>query len=327
MFSRNENILVVAGLCIGLVGCDEAVEQTHLGTPVDDDVTFRKVVDNGVEINGPLMNGMRMNGMRMNGMRMNGMRMNGMRMNTSELESFAVTAGSLITALLDSIQRSGADLVDAEYDFDYEITPGSYEHKKLRIAGVVQSSTDPDIYFNDVRYQVDEVTWDYLCRDGASNPTEAIALNFAWDESTGSRLEYPDAFTWACRGAALAKAVEWGYAPWRSAGATSLKDAHQAAVRMIRADYCGTGVTHTVNGNPIDVSDKWSIQVPGTAWPVEAKWGPDGAVCLNTPRRQSWSRATVIAECVAAGKGVLPTCTNSSPTEFGGLLMTQANAL
>ncbi|MDC0671273.1 ADYC domain-containing protein [Nannocystis radixulma] len=318
---------MVAGLCVGLVGCDEAVEQTHAGTPVDDEVTFRTLFDNGLELNGPLMNGMRMNGMRMNGMRMNGMRMNGMRMNTSELNNFAITSGSLISALLDSIQRSGADLVDAEYDFDYEITPGSYEHKKLKIAGVVQSSTDADIYFNDVRYQVDASTWDYLCRDGASNPTEAIALNFAWDESNGTRLEYPDAFTWACRGAALAKAVEWGYAPWRTASSTSLKDAHQAAVRMIRADYCGNGTTHTVNGNPIDVSDRWSIQTPGTVWPVEAKWGPDGAVCLNTPRRASWSRATVIAECVAAGKGVLPYCTNSNPSEFGGMLMTQANAL
>ncbi|MBZ5715443.1 ADYC domain-containing protein [Nannocystis pusilla] len=318
---------MVAGLCVGLVGCDGAVEQTHAGTPVDDRITFREVVDNGVELNGPLVNGMRVNGMRVNGMRVNGLRLNGMRVNSSEMTNFAITAGSLISALLDSIQRSGADLVDAEYDFDYEIAPGNYEHKKLKIAGVVQSSTDPDIYFNDVRYQVDETTWDYLCRDGASNPTEAIALQFAWDESTGSRLEYPDAFTWACRGAALAKAVEWGYAPWRTAGGTSLKDAHQAGVRMIRADYCGNGTTHTVNGNPIDVSDKWSIQEPGTVWPVEAKWGPDGAVCLNTPRRAAWSRATVIAECVAAGKGVLPYCTTSDPSEFGGLLMTQANAL
>src|SRR5690606_31401908 len=113
-------------------------------------------------------------------------------------------------------------------------------------------------------------------------------------------------FTWACRGAALAKAVEWGYAPWRTAGGESLQAAHQAGVRLIRADYCGNGVTHTINGNPIDVSDKWGIQEPGTDWPIEAKWGPDGAVCLNTPRRASWSREEVIAECIAAGRGELP---------------------
>lgn len=327
MFSVHKHTLVVAALSIGLVGCDEVAERAQVGTPIDDGVTFRTVIDNGVQVNGPLVNGMRMNGMRMNGEVMNGMRMNGMRMNTSELDSFAITSGSLITALLDSIQRSGAELVDAEYEFDYEISPGSFENKRLKIFSVVQSGSDDDIYFNDVRYQVDATTWEYLCRDGASNPTEAIALNFAWDERTGSRIEYADAFTWACRGAALAKAVEWGYAPWRSVGATSLKDAHQAAVRMIRADYCGTGASHTVNGNPIDVSDKWNIQQPGTAWPVEAKWGPDGAVCLNTPRRLSWTRAAVIAECVAAGKGVLPTCSTTSPSENGGLLMTQTQAL
>lgn len=326
MFSVYWRAFTVGTLC--LAACDAPLESAHVATPVDDEVTFRDVVDNGIALNGPQMNGMRMNGMRMNGTELNGMKMLGMRMGAAALSEFGVTAGSRVTALLDSEPLDGAELVGAEYDFDYEVSPGVYEQNKLRIDGVVQSATDLDVYFNDVRYYAaSTATWDHLCRDGADNPTEAIALQFAWDEVTGTRLEYADAFTWACRGAALAKAVEWGYAPWRTVDGASLKDAHQAAVRMIRADYCGTGVTHTVNGNPIDVSDRWGIQVPGTTWPVEAKWGPSGAVCLNTPRRLAWDRATVIAECEAAGKGVLPNCTDNDASEFGGLLMTQAEPL
>lgn len=328
MFSVSKSTFVAVALCVGMVGCDEGgAEQAHVGTPVDDAITFRTVVDNGVDLNGPLLNGIRLNGIRLNGIRLNGIRLNGIRLNSAEVESFSITSGSRILAVIDSVIKEGAELVDVEYDFDFEVSPGNYENKRLKIFSVVQSSTDPEIYFNDVRFETSESVWEHLCRDGANNPTEAIALDFAWDDATGSRLDYADAFTWACRGAALAKAVEWGYAPWRSVGGVSLRNAHQATTRAVRADYCGNGVTHTINGNPIDVSDKWGIQEPATAWPVEAKWGPDGAVCLNTPRRSAWSREDVIAECVAAGKGVLPYCTDDDPTEYGGLVMTQANAL
>ena len=313
-------VVMVTGLCAGPIGCDD-VAPAHHATPVDDEVTFRDVADNGIELNGRLLNGIRLNGIRLNGIRLNGIRLNG-----TELDGFSLTEGSRIAAVVGSEPQEGAQLVGVEYDMDYESSPGVYDQRKIKIAGVVQSSTDPDIYFNDVRYLNGE-TWDYLCRDGVGDPTEAIALNFVWDEDNGTRLEYADAFTWACRGAALAKAVEWGYAPWRDQGGTSLKAAHQAAVRMIRADYCGTGASHTVNGNPIDVSDKWGIQEPGTAWPVEAKWDEDGAVCLNTPCRAAWTREAVIAECEAAGKGTLPYCTGDDPGELGGMLMTQANAL
>ena len=316
-----KNMCLVLSAGALLVGCDEAVIDDGI-TPIDDEVTFRAVVDNGVEMNGPQINGLRMNGLRMNGLRMNGLRMNG-----SDVNNFALTQGSKIRGLVNAIERQGAALAGSEFDMDIDQS-GTIVPQRIRINNVVQSAVNNDVFFTDVRYwKTPDNLWDYLCRDGAGNPTEAIALNFAWDDSTGTRNEYPDAFTWACRGAALAKAVEWGYAPWRPIPGFEMKDIHQAAVRMIRADYCGNGITHTVNGNPIDVSDRFGIQTPGTAWPVEAKWGPDGAVCLNTPRRAVWTRAAIIAECQAAGRGTLPTCSNNDPSEYGGLLMTQANAL
>jgi hypothetical protein len=53
---------------------------------------------------------------------------------------------------------------------------------------------------------------------------------------------------------------------------------------MVRADYCGDGTPHTVNGTPIDVYDGIGIQAPDTNWLVDAEWGPDGALCVNSPR-------------------------------------------
>jgi hypothetical protein len=57
---------------------------------------------------------------------------------------------------------------------------------------------------------------------------------------------------------------------------------HQACVRMVRADYCGDGTSHTQVGTEIDVYDTFKIEsadetVPGS---LEAEWGVDGAQCV-----------------------------------------------
>lgn len=60
---------------------------------------------------------------------------------------------------------------------------------------------------------------------------------------------------------------------------------------MIRADYCGTGTPHTLEGTPIDLFDRLSpiIQAEGTKnllnWSVEAEWGPNGALCVGDELR------------------------------------------
>jgi hypothetical protein len=63
----------------------------------------------------------------------------------------------------------------------------------------------------------------------------------------------------------------------------------QSMLKMLTADYCGTGQSFTVNGHPLRYMDRAGIY---TANPVdvsdlpnlEAIWGPQGAVCINKPR-------------------------------------------
>jgi hypothetical protein len=101
-----------------------------------------------------------------------------------------------------------------------------------------------------------------------------------WDPSSGDRLAATgDGLTFACRDAALAKCVEWGYYPWDPA----LREHHQACTRMVRADYCGDGTAHTIYGTPVHVLDQVGVQGadPEQQYVVEAEWGPNGAVCLN----------------------------------------------
>ncbi len=326
---------------MGMIGCEEIVDHDpnvqvlndgevadddHIDfTPVDDEVTFRVTEMNGTESNGTNMNGARMNGARMNGARMNGSILNSITQLASTLSNVQFSTGSLLSAFDGSSTKVGAQLINMTFNMGIDPNnTGTDQPAKIKVANVVQSSVQSDVYFYSVQYEKTPGVWESLCADSASNPIEGIPLNRAWDPNSGARLAFGDALTWACRGAALAKAIEWGYRPWVSA---AMEDAHEAAVRMIRADYCGNGNTHTTNGNAIDVSDKWNIQVPDTTWPIEAKWGPDGAVCLNTPRKLQWPRSSI--ECAAS----LPYCTsdgtstgtpNTSASQYGGLLMTRA---
>ena len=301
----------------------DAPDDDHLDfTPVDDSVTFRSLVDNGQEMNGFNLNGFKLNGFKLNGTVLNSV----LRLNVT-MSNLAISSGSLLSAFDTGSQttRIGAQLNGLVFNLGFDpLATGVDTPTKIKINTVVQSGVQPDVYFYNVENEASPGVYEPACRDGAGNPVDAIALKNSWDPDSGMRLDISDAITWACRGAALAKAVEWGYRPWIS---PDMRDAHEAAVRMIRADYFGDGVTHTTNGTTIDVSDKWGIQTSDTAWPIEAKWGPDGAVCLNTPRKLFWPRngmpeAASLPYCTHNGlAGGTP---NNDPSQYGGLLMTRA---
>jgi hypothetical protein len=104
-------------------------------------------------------------------------------------------------------------------------------------------------------------------------------------------------FTIACRDVgAVAKCIDrMGYKPWRTAtrctpsgtcADVSLAPYLEACVRMVRADYCGDGTTHTSNGTAIDVIDNVGLQSrdPAQDWFPEAQWSPTGAVCMSNYR-------------------------------------------
>jgi hypothetical protein len=316
-------------MCLaGVIGCDEpsdAVDDNDIGllgddddhidfTPVDDDVTFRTVEDNGIEGNGIASNGLRINGLRINGF-LTGL----VESLLSQLNQLEFQSGSLLRAwhALSGTWRVGAQLNGMTFNIDFEVD-GTPHTGQMRIVSVTQSSTQPDVYFYNIQSN-NSGTWVSACFDGAGNPTEAIAIQGNFDSATGARTS-DIGLTWACRGAAIAKAVEWGFRPWATVDGTLLKNHHQTAVRMIRADYCGNGEHHTANGNPIDIEDTKRVQTfDSLTWPVEAAWGPTGAICLNTPRKLYWSRE-MINPC-----SNLPLCSAAHPEEVSGaLLMTRA---
>lgn len=138
----------------------------------------------------------------------------------------------------------------------------------------------------------------YLCgTDDQNRPVRAVPLQGRWKTGGASGpgpVADPRAFTFACEGAALAKCVYLGYRPWRGAVRRCdaagrcrdfpLAELHQTCTRILRADYCGDGESHTVDGMRVNLYDAAGIQTDTEDWAVEAEWTASGARCLRRTR-------------------------------------------
>jgi hypothetical protein len=147
--------------------------------------------------------------------------------------------------------------------------------------------------------------WKNLCQPDAENIAKAISLSGSWDEK-GTHIESQELFTFACTNGALAKCVRLGYKPWKKIQGKSLGNYHQACTRMIRADYCGNGNSHTKDGTPVDVYDVLDIQKPtsNNSMAFEAAWEPGGATCINRLRWDD-SLSAIQKECPEKLKNIL----------------------
>ena len=153
-------------------------------------------------------------------------------------------------------------------------------------------------------------------------PYMATAVGGQWDYHEGvagggrkvieqGNPDYDTKITFACETGAIGKCVsKIGYKPWalgprecrlvcddgpfgtfcRPVCEQHTRELlHEACVRMIRADYCGDGNSHTVDGVTIDVWDNAGLQswTPSSNvtshdhYGREAEWTPNGARCLR----------------------------------------------
>jgi hypothetical protein len=176
------------------------------------------------------------------------------------------------------------------------------EPQHFRIDSVAADPRDRD---GDVRlYGVSVINpsthaWQPYCLPDIQGLSAAIPVQGSWT-ADGEPQPGADRITFACTSGAIGKCIRFGYKPWKTVDGVALARYHAACIRMVRADYCGDGRPHTVDGTWIDIWDGLGIQTrdqrPGHPEVFEAAWSPTGAAYLNMPR---WSDdvADVVRDC------------------------------
>jgi len=279
-------ITLAALLCsaCGGVSSHSAVGQLSRGLIGQNGVFLNGMDWNGVWLNGSEWNGVFLNGYDFNGVYLNGLDWNGIELKGSSVSGVEVRGTVLEGFLADGTAVRGEGFIGAEFDVHLR----NEASVRLRIDNI-RRHPDPkheDVLLYSISAPGNNGERVSICYSADGSPAEATVVAGRWDLATGTKISSsPKYASFACIGVgAIAKCVIMGYKPWRSVGGVWLEDRHQACTRMVRADYCGDGTPHTVNGTPIDVYDGIGVQAPDTNWPVDAEWGPNGALCVNNPR-------------------------------------------
>ncbi|PCC70575.1 hypothetical protein SAMN02745121_05540 [Nannocystis exedens] len=309
---------VVSGavvLALGSLGCDEVDgDDEAVGFGDEEVVQPRSTQENGWNLNGWNLNNWKLNGARLNDTKLyrDANQTEYIQLHDIWLpDGDYVTSGSLVGGMLKVGDYTDWEVEDTTFDFMVKEGATTYwKYVWLKYAYPVPGFTD--VWEYDLDLQVSLINQP-LCVDGQGKRTRALLLGDVWDPATGAKtFPRPDkALTFACKDGALAKCVLFGYRPWATVNGVSLADYHQACTRMVRADYCGDGQSHTTLGTPIHVLDQLGIQNAdaNTPYVVEAEWGPNGAVCLNPSNAR---KPNLTLGCN------IPTC--GAPFASGGLI-------
>ncbi len=159
---------------------------------------------------------------------------------------------------------------------------------RLRIDGVQHDARDPEItlYRLSSPSADDPDQWINVCDPDPDGNQLGFPMSGTWN-TNGDHVRSGNAFSVTCTSGAEGKCVRFGYKPWRDLpSGVSLWDFHQACTRLLRADYCGDGESHTKNGTPVDIFDRVGIErdEPDPGMSFEAAWAIDGAACVRRTR-------------------------------------------
>ena len=135
---------------------------------------------------------------------------------------------------------------------------------------------------------------------------------YSWTDKTVSASD-ADADGWntiACAGNALYKMKMVGYEaqPHESNPFATSVEQRQATLKMLTADYCGTGVSFTENGTDLGWFNaaEWADNTHPSNGQFEAYWNHEGALCLDAPRLGAEQLEAIAAECASVGKVLTP---------------------
>ena len=218
---------------------------------------------------------------------------------------------TLLASAVPAPPLTGTDLAGLDLRLKKVSATGQISYLTLAIAGVDRADywaklpggapTSAVIETYQFRVRLDNGLSGPLCQNGAefldpSSPVRAMrehhALVFEGERIKVQSLSISPApdprwFNFGCAETALAKMHLNGHTrASQIAGFTTTMAERQTFLKMITADYCGAGNSFTVSGQPLRwTDDRGTLTIaPSFTKVMEARWSPQGAVCLNTPR-------------------------------------------
>lgn len=127
-------------------------------------------------------------------------------------------------------------------------------------------------------------TWEPACHH---RDDYAIPVAGYWDPQSNYQPRDDDAFSFSCQSAGAFKCLDRGYYSDAHSPPDDGLQLFEACTRMMRADYCGTGVSFTKDGSMVSAWDNrghMTNRTETSKFGFEAAWTPRGATCYEHPR-------------------------------------------
>lgn len=286
MLARSISLVVLSTLALGCLA-DE---------PQADRLAFRDDPGSlcvGCSWGPPVINTHELNTLQVPSLALDGTERNGARLVGMTVEASDGSSVPLATVQLDRGVLSGTDGSGLLYEGADFI--GSHWTVELGEPPVVETvvMTITDFIDDDPRSRyvihhgpaVGDTPKPNCATDPATGESSMILFeDLAVDEQTGQMSADTGTVYFGCISGAVGKAAMWGYVPWDHG-----TDMHQTASRVVRADYCGDGKAWTETGVGLQLEDEAKInEFLAPEQQTEAMWGPDGAVCVRSPRHPSF---------------------------------------
>ena len=224
------------------------------------------------------------NGKSLNGKSLNGKSLNGTKLANPTLSGVALTNVTLTATVFSGKKGTTSISGSAFVGSVWQGTLSDGTTTSVRIdSRTALAAPNTDVYAYGVSF-LSGTSWLPMCGEAT---TLSIPLAGTWNYAEGvvgggSWTASSTSFTFACRGAAIAKCVELGYKPWKTVGGTLLQNHQVACTRLLRADYCGDGKSWTVDGTLVNLYDGKGVQADTEAWSAEADWTTTGARYIST---------------------------------------------
>lgn len=279
------------------------------------------------------LNRIALNRLAVNRLAVNGIWENGVSLNRIALNRLAVNGIALNRIALNGVELDGAMRVKGIANASNELVGSTKTGEIVRgerfvgakVVGVLTDGSEIELEITKFERTDDPSIVHYALAYQGQNLCEAGTGMFVpgtWDETATHHASDASGLTtsYTCVDGVIGKCVHWGYASWKAGS-----DMHAACTRMGTADYCGTGVSYTKDGTPIDMFDVRGIQKPegDATFAFEAGWTPSGAACASRPRYDAVTTSGKKAppSCFAT----LPLCESWSTAQTKGAIVGNAS--